>query len=455
MDLEKLIKLFIEIKKEQIYFADSMYTMIYFKQINQYELLGIYRNYKKIEQKLDKVKKDIFNILKETDMNTNLNAYKPIIEIDMSNDPTFFLESNNLLYKIPLLYSLRINPETLKYTYTFNDLYNFVHNGKINRINTDVINKAQELLNKPIYYFIRYDGYYEDFVENQTYGVYKMPFNYYNKYSIREEKMDEFEKNKIIIRAKEHVSSLKIENIFVEEIMNLENKTFEECANKTIYRIKKLNYYRSTKYKEKLLLRKLDQLSNKMMAKNIKSELIFNGKFFKIVKERYTLLNNKIIENERIIKNNNKNSIIIIAITKDQKYIIILNNKIKAKIFAEFPFDYIEKNENILDAANQILKNKVGYTSDDLIAIDSTYTSPGIDNSTTHIVVAKNCEPIERSEILTYELFSESELQYLIDHKIFNGILNKLAYYAYHDSNNKSLSTKKLIKKDFKYRKNK
>ena len=64
-----------------------------------------------------------------------------------------------------------------------------------------------------------------------------------------------------------------------------------------------------------------------------------------------------------------------------------------------------------------------------------------MDNSNTHIIVAKNCEPIECNETLTYELFSESELQYLIDLKIFNGILNKLAYYTYiNNNNNKILS---------------
>ena len=138
------------------------------------------------------------------------------------------------------------------------------------------------------------------------------------------------------------------------------------------------------------------------------------------------------INRERIIKNGEKNSIVIIAITQDKEYILTFKNRIKERIIAEFPSAYIEKNENPTEAAKRELQKKTGYISDNLFIVDETISSLEMDNSNTYIVIANNCiknDEINNTELINYGLFSEIELEYLIKNNIINGAINKLAYY--------------------------
>lgn len=134
------------------------------------------------------------------------------------------------------------------------------------------------------------------------------------------------------------------------------------------------------------------------------------------------------------MKNNGKNSVIIIPITQGKEYIITFQNRLKDKIIAEFPSGYIEDGEEVIETAKRELLEETGYLSDDLFVVDHAYTSPGIDNSVTYIVIANDCKrekDVDQvgTEFLEYGLFSKLELQYLINNDIMNGAMNKLAYY--------------------------
>lgn len=125
---------------------------------------------------------------------------------------------------------------------------------------------------------------------------------------------------------------------------------------------------------------------------------------------------------------------IVIAITQEKEYIITFQNRIKDKLIAEFPSGYIENNEDPIETARRELKEENGYISDDLFLVDEAYTSPGIDNSKSYIVIANNCIKINGknangTELVDYGLFLEKELEYLINKNIMNGAMNKLAYY--------------------------
>ena len=96
----------------------------------------------------------------------------------------------------------------------------------------------------------------------------------------------------------------------------------------------------------------------------------------------------------------------------------------------------IEDGENPLEAAKRELCEETGYTTNDVFLLDEAYISPTTENSKNYIVVAYNCEKTSEpktdgTELVTYGLFKEEELKYIVDRNIMNGAMNKLAYYNY------------------------
>ena len=76
------------------------------------------------------------------------------------------------------------------------------------------------------------------------------------------------------------------------------------------------------------LKNKVNELMRKTKANLLSSKLLYHGNFINLIEESYMLPNNVVIKRERIIKNNNKQAVIIIAITNDDKYILVSQNRI-------------------------------------------------------------------------------------------------------------------------------
>ena len=74
-----------------------------------------------------------------------------------------------------------------------------------------------------------------------------------------------------------------------------------------------------------------------------------------MLRETYKLPNGKVVNKEKIVKNNGKDSVIVIAINQDKEYIITFQNRIKDKLIAEFPAGYIEDGEDVIDDAKREL----------------------------------------------------------------------------------------------------
>ena len=230
--------------------------------------------------------------------------------------------------------------------------------------------------------------------DNYIYGIYEnIHNNVYNndKKKISKKNIAEFEKDKIIIYSKRYVRSYEIRRIFEEELLNLENKTLNDCVLQTRNRIENLNYTRSPEYKEKVLFDKINELYKKVKGEFIQKEVLYNGDFLQVLRETYRLPKENIVSKEKVVKNNGKDSVIVIAITQDKEYIITIQTRINDKLIAEFPSGYIKNNEATIEAAKRELKEKTGYVSDDLFLVDEVYTSPDTDNSKTYIVIANNC----------------------------------------------------------------
>lgn len=301
------------------------------------------------------------------------------------------------------------------------------------------------IYSRPLYIF---DGYYDtsediygpcfgdedNYKEAIYYSLYKWDYST----RVSKTKMQDFEKDKIIIMNKKYVSIDEAKRICREELDNPDINNEDDLIKSINEKIEKLNYTNSPKYREKLLLDRINELYFKVNGKYISKETLYNGKFLEMIKETYKLPNGNIVEKEKIVKNKGKNSVIIIPQIYSRNihndYILTFQNRIKDQIIAEFPAGYIEDNETPIEAAKRELLEETGYISNNMILLDEAYTSPGIDNSKTYIVLAENCEKIcnptgKGTELLSFGVFTRCELDYFINSNIMNGAMNKLAYF--------------------------
>ena len=435
MDIEKLKKEFIKLKKEELAYLDNIAKLGYQKTFSQEEKLNIYRKLKFYENENARFYKLLSDILYES---KEKNMGKVFIEIKLKDD--FFNKVSDIFnrHRYLILRRYNINLENNSYILTVKDIINGNYT-KYRYSDFDYLFNKQELFEKPIYIFLYYDDHSDECLLPSDWnlfdystGIY-IDFVYGDKKEISIKKMENFEKGKIIMRVTPRVDELEVRTIFREELLNENNKTLEDCANSTMIRVNKLNYLRSPEYKEKMLLEKITNIYEKVKGKLTKEEILYSGDFINLIKEVYSLPNNKTITREKIVKNGGKDSVIIVATDSNGNYILTFQTRINDKIIAEFPSGYIEDGEDVIEAAKRELKEETGYVSDNVTLLDNSYYSVGIDNSICYIVRMKNSVKafnVNPNENLTYGIFTEEELKYLLNNNIMCGSLNKLAYYS-------------------------
>ena len=429
MDIEKLKKEFIKLKSEELAYLDNIAKLGYQKTFSQEEKLNIYRKLKFYENenaKFYKILSDILYKSKEENMD------KVLIEIKLKDD--FFNKVSDIFnrHRYLILRRYNINLETNSYILTVKDIIDERYT-KYRYEDFDYLFNNQELFEKPIYIFTYYDDHSDEyFLFDFTTGIYS-DFVYGDRKEISVKEMENFEKGKIIMRVTSYVDEVEVSTIFREELLNENNKTLEDCANSTMIRVNKLNYLRSPEYKEKMLLEKITKLYDKVKGNLTKEEILYSGDFINLIREVYSLPNNRTITREKIVKNGGKDSVIIVATDSNGNYILTFQTRINDKIIAEFPSGYIEDGEGVIEAAKRELKEETGYVSDIVTLLDEFYYSVGIDNSICYIVRMKNSVKafdVNSNENLTYGIFTEEELKYLLNNNIMCGGLNKLAYYS-------------------------
>lgn len=186
------------------------------------------------------------------------------------------------------------------------------------------------------------------------------------------------------------------------------------------------------------LNKKITKLINNTKAQKLSSNTLYKGKFINVIEEKYLLPNKKIIIREKTIKNNGKEGVLIIAITKNKKIILVVQNRISDITSIEFPAGYIEPNENVLEASIRELKEETGYISNDIKFLDRYYSSIGTDSQIINIVIALNCQKKFNQELggheyINYDEFSFNEVKKLIQEGIILGAGSKLAFYENYD----------------------
>ena len=435
MNIEEVKEEFIKLKKEELAYLDNIAKLGYQKTFSQEEKLNIYRKLKFYENENARFYKLLSDILYES---KEKNMGKVFIEIKLKDD--FFNKVSDIFnrHRYLILRRYNINLENNSYILTVKDIINGNYT-KYRYSDFDYLFNKQELFEKPIYIFLYYDDHSDECLLPSDWnlfdystGIY-IDFVYGDKKEISIKKMENFEKGKIIMRVTPRVDELEVRTIFREELLNENNKTLEDCANSTMIRVNELNYLRSPEYKEKMLLEKITKLYDKVKGKLTKEEILYSGDFINLIKEVYSLPNNKTITREKIVKNGGKDSVIIVATDSNGNYILTFQTRINDKIIAEFPSGYIEDGEDVIEAAKRELKEETGYVSDNVTILDESYYSVGIDNSVCCIVRMKNCVKafdVNPNENLAYGLFSEEELKYLLNNNIMSGSLNKLAYHS-------------------------
>lgn len=435
MNIEKLKEEFIKLKKEELAFLDNIAKLGYQKTFSQEEKLNIYRKLKFYENENARFYKLLSDILYES---KEKNMGKVFIEIKLKDD--FFNKVSDIFnrHRYLILRRYNINLENNSYILTVKDIINGNYT-KYRYSDFDYLFNKQELFEKPIYIFLYYDDHSDECLlpsdsnlVDYTTGIY-INLVYGDKKEISIKKIYDFEKNKIIIRVTPYVDEFGVRTIFNEELLNENNKTLEDCANSTMIRVNKLNYLRSPEYKEKMLLEKITKLYDKVKGNLTKEDILYSGDFIKLIREIYKLPNNRTITREKIVKNGGKDSVIIVATDSNGNYILTFQTRINDKIIAEFPSGYIENGEDVIEAAKRELKEETGYVSDNVTILDNSYYSVGIDNSICYVVRIKNSIKafnVNPNENLTYGIFTEEELKYLLNNNIMCGSLNKLAYYS-------------------------
>ena len=363
---------------------------------------------------------------------------KVLIEIKLKDD--FFNKVSDIFnrHRYLILRRYNINLENNSYILTVKDIIDGNYT-KYRYSDFDYLFNKQELFEKPIYIFLYYDDHSDECLLPSDWnlfdystGIY-IDFVYGDKKEISIKKMENFEKGKIIMRVTPRVDELEVRTIFREELLNENNKTLEDCANSAMIRVNKLNYLRSSEYKEKMLLEKITNIYEKVKGKLTKEEILYSGDFINLIKEVYSLPNNKTITREKIVKNGGKDSVIIVATDSNGNYILTFQTRINDKIIAEFPSGYIEDGEDVIEAAKRELKGETEYVSNNVTILDNSYYSVGIDNSICYVVRIKNSIKafnVNPNENLTYGIFTEEELKYLLNNNIMCGTINKLAYYS-------------------------
>jgi len=430
MDLKKFLEEFVKLKKEEFSYIDKVLELVQNKTLDEVEKLNVYRELERYKSKLQLLVNKNNSLIRKDPYYGRKGIDEYIINFSVL-EYTYVIDDENL--------SLLGIDKNYNYKLTAYELFNYQYNNKRNNI--DILLKEQPLFEKPIYIrayhkepnFIVYD------FEELECKYYSILYDYidYTDYceTVDIDKTDDFEKDKIIIYCGKNTDIKYAKKIFKNEMMDEKNKSVDDCVKNTIEKISKLDNVKNPKYKKELFLKKIKILYESVKGSYIDSELLYEGNFIKLINETYKLPNDKIVKKEKVIKNDGKDSVVIIARANSQ-YIVTLQNRIKDTLIAEFPAGYIEKDEDILQAAKRELEEETSYTSDDLQIIDEVYTSCGIDNSKTYIVVADGCHKIDKkynigTELVTYALCNHDEIQYLIDNNIMNASLSKLAYYNY------------------------
>ena len=168
-------------------------------------------------------------------------------------------------------------------------------------------------------------------------------------------------------------------------------------------------------------------------------EIESNTTFLKLKEGYYKLNNNETIRRESVIRRVGAiDAVAMFAITNDKEILLVIQPRValptETKVDIELPAGYIEKDEDILDAAARELKEETGYIAKNMIKIDSYYPSLGNSGEKIHIVLSLGCEKkseqnLDKDEFVSFIKVNIKEFKYLLENGYILDATARLAYY--------------------------
>lgn len=166
-----------------------------------------------------------------------------------------------------------------------------------------------------------------------------------------------------------------------------------------------------------------------------------NSEFVDLKRGYYQLNNGHTINRESIFKKNGSgNAVCIFAVTIDKKILIVVQPRAslptESRVNVELPAGYTEMGEDAVLSGKRELEEETGYSSDNMMVVDSYYTSPGVSGERIDLVLAIDCvkigeQHLDKDEFICYEEVTLEEFKYLLSQKFIVDANARIGYYKY------------------------
>ena len=166
-----------------------------------------------------------------------------------------------------------------------------------------------------------------------------------------------------------------------------------------------------------------------------------DSNFIGLKKGYYKLSNGQEIIRESAIKKKGVgDAVCIFAVTTDKKILIVIQPRVplstNSKVNIELPAGYMEIGETAEEAGRRELEEETGYTSNDIMLVDSYYTSLGFSGERIDLVLALDCvkigeQHLDKDEFVCYETITLKEFEYLMNQNFIMDANARIGYYRY------------------------
>ena len=100
------------------------------------------------------------------------------------------------------------------------------------------------------------------------------------------------------------------------------------------------------------------------------------------------------------------------------------------------PAGYKDQGERAEESALRELAEETGYTSSNIVLIDSYYTSLGFSGERIELLLALDCikageQKLDRDEFVCYEEVTLKEFEYLLNNNYIKDANARIGYYRY------------------------